>query len=413
MGMQDSSNVSCDHHGKKIRRPEIIRAVLRLGVLLPMAAGMLLAQATPSGTAAAEGATPTSGESAPAAKLSVKVDVVNVFATVRDKHGKIVQDLTPDDFVLSEDGRPQKIRYFRKDTDLPLTLGLLVDTSVSQRAALDEERTASRSFLDQMVRENQDRAFLIHFDREAELLQDLTSSHEKLEAALSDLQTPQLKRADSSGAPDTDPDAPGSGRRGGQHAHWGGGGTVLYDSVYLAADELMSKQQGRKALVVLSDGVDRGSKESIESSIAAAQRANTVVYAIYFKGEEGGGDHQRGGFGRHGGWGGGMGGPGMGGGGMGRPGGGQRYPRQEERVDGKKILERISAETGGQMFEVSKKQPVDQIYTQIAEDLRNQYNIGYTPDRGGAAAAGYHKIQLTTVKKNMTVQARAGYYGSE
>jgi hypothetical protein len=127
--------------------------------------------------------------------MSVHVKVVNVLATVRDKHGEIVPNLTKDDFTLLEDGRPQMLRYFAQESDLPLTLGLLVDTSLSQRRVLDQERGASHSFLDRMVREDRDRAFIIHFDREVELLQDLTSSHQKLEAALDNLETPHLERA--------------------------------------------------------------------------------------------------------------------------------------------------------------------------------------------------------------------------
>src|SRR5882672_2677418 len=107
--------------------------------------------------------------------LSVTVKVVNVPATVRDKHGQIISNLAKDDFVLEEDGRPQAVRYFAHDTDLPLTLGLLVDTSMSQRRVLEEERHASYSFLDQMLRQSKDVAFVIHFDHEVELLQDLTS----------------------------------------------------------------------------------------------------------------------------------------------------------------------------------------------------------------------------------------------
>jgi VWFA-related protein len=339
------------------------------------------------------------------ATMSVKVNVVNMLATVRDKHGQIVSDLSKDDFILTEDGRPQNLRYFAKESDLPLILGLLVDTSMSQRRVLDQERSASHSFLDQMVREDKDKAFIIHFDREVELLQDLTSSHEKLETALESMQTPQLTRA-SSGGTSPDPDAGqgrGSGRRG------GGGGTHLYDAVYLASNELMRKQQGRKALIILSDGVDIGSKETLEYAIETAQRADTVVYSVLFKDDEGyGGDH--------GGFGGpriSMGGPGMGGGGMGRRGGGgRRYP-QEQRPDGKKILERISRETGGRMFEVSKKQPIDEIYKQIEDELRSQYSLGYTPDRAANAGAGYHKIQLTTKKKDLAVQTREGYYAEQ
>ena len=137
----------------------------------------------------------------PVTTMSVQVKVVNVFATARDKHGKIVNGLDKDDFTLSEDGRPQTIRYFARETDIPLTLGLLVDTSMSQRRVLGEERSASQSFLTQMVREDKDKAFVIHFDHEVELLQDLTSSHEKLEAALQSLEAPQFTRTSAEAIP--------------------------------------------------------------------------------------------------------------------------------------------------------------------------------------------------------------------
>ena len=160
----------------------------------------------------------------------------------------------------------------------------------------------------------------------------------------------------------------------------------------------MSKQQGRKALIILSDGVDTGSKETLDYAIETAQRSDTIVYSILFKDDEAY-DSGRGGFG--GGW---------GGGGMGRRGGG--YPR-EQLPDGKKTLERISRETGGRMFEVSKKHPVSEIYSEIEQELRNQYNLGYTPDRGQAGTSGYHKIELTAKKKDVVVQARDGYYGEQ
>ena len=344
----------------------------------------------------------------PVTTLSVKVNVVNVLATVRDKHGKIVNTLGKDDFTISEDGRSQAIHYFTRESDLPLTLGLMVDTSMSQRRVLDQERSASHGFLDQMMRADKDKAFVIHFDREVELLQDLTNSNEKLEAALGKLTTPQPQFKQTGGGDPNDQggdrdgdDNRGSGR--GQGRHRMGGGTLLYDAIYLASDELMKKQQGRKALIVLSDGVDRGSKETLETAIATAQKADTAVYSILYKDDEGNGEH-RGGFG--------MGGPWGGGGGMGRRGGGgPRYP-QEQRPDGKKILARISQETGGRMFEVSKKLTVDQIYAQVEEELRNQYSIGYTPDRANAGG-GYHKIQLVAKGKDLVVQTRDGYYASE
>jgi VWFA-related protein len=158
----------------------------------------------------------------------------------------------------------------------------------------------------------------------------------------------------------------------------------------------MKKQSGRKAVVVLSDGVDRGSKESLHAAIEAAQRADTIVYSILFKDEE---QPPFGGFGGYGGHHGGMGGPG------GHRGG---YP-QESRPDGKKVLEQISHETGGRLFEVSGKQSVEKIYAQIEEELRNQYSLGYTPDRSDSGG-GYHKIAVKTKQKDLVVQAREGYY---
>jgi len=337
--------------------------------------------------------------------MSVDVKVVTLPVTVRDKKGQIVRNLTKDDFVLQEDGRPQVIKYFNQDSNLPLTLGLLVDTSLSQRNVLDQEKNASKVFLDQMLTNAQDKAFLIHFDREVELFQDVTSSREKLQAGLELLQTPQLER--NSGGSSDPQSVPGSGN--GQPQMHRGAGTLLYDAIFLASNELMKKQQGRKALIVLSDGDDRGSKESLQSAIEAAERADTVVYSILFadKNQENNGfGHQGGGMGRHGGgWpGGGFPGGGPGGGGR----GGGRYP-QEPRVDGKKILDQISKETGGRLYEVSKKQAIDQIYDSIAEELRTQYNLGYTPDKANAEA-GYHKVSLTAKQKDLVVQTRDGYY---
>ena len=347
----------------------------------------------------------------PAATVAVDVKVVTLPVTVRDKHGKIVRDLTKDDFTLQEDGRPQTIKYFSQETNLPLTLGLLVDTSRSQDNVLDAERNASRSFLDQMLVQPKDKAFLIHFDREVELLQDLTSSREKLQSALELLKTStDRERSNDPNDPSNSPS--GSGSR----SHHGGG-TQLYDAVYLASNELMKKQQGRKAIVILSDGVDHGSKTYLESAIESAQRADTVVYSIYFADshrndrQNQGGGMGRGGGGYPGGGGGGW--PGGGGvwpgGGVGRGGRGGQRSAESPRTDGNKILERISKETGGRFFEVSKKESVGDIYTSIVEELRTQYSMGYTPDKD-STASGYHHLQLAVKKKDLTAQTRDGYY---
>jgi VWFA-related protein len=330
------------------------------------------------------------------AKFSTDVKVVAVLATVRDKKGAIIHNLVKDDFVLQEDGRQQVIKYFSQQTDLPLTLGLLVDTSGSQRRVLGKERDASRTFIEQVLREDKDQTFLIHFDREVELLQDLTPSKKKLEDALDQMSAssqPQMQRQGGGGGGGGGYPS-GGGQGGGQGGGRGRAGTTLYDSVLLASNELMKKQTGRKALILLSDGVDNGSKVGIGECIESAQRASTLVYSILFADKNAYGNQsplsQLGGMGRRG--------------GMGRGG----PPMNTNRPDGKKILQRISLETGGGFFEVSEKHPIEKIYSQIEEDLRNQYSLGYTSDSSNGA--GFRRINLTAKKKDLVVQATQGYY---
>src|SRR5580692_529913 len=228
--------------------------------------------ATPDQKPATADQTPAST----APTIAVDARLVNLPVVVRDKKGALVQNLTKDDFILQVDGKPQTVRYFDKDTNLPLTLGLLVDTSLSQRDVIDEERAASSTFLDLMLTTPKDKAFIMQFARQTELLQDITSSRPLLQAALKEIDTPGKG---TSAASDDDNNNSGGVRH-------RGGGTVLYDALFLASDELMSKQTGRKALIILSDGGDNGSKESLVKSIEAAQRADTIIYAIYFKGEQ-------------------------------------------------------------------------------------------------------------------------------
>jgi len=312
--------------------------------------------------------------------FSTTVKVVNLFATVRDKQGKVVTDLTQNDFLLDEEGTPQTIRYFSRETDLPLTLGLLVDTSGSERNVLPDERSASFRFLDKVMREDRDMAFVIHFDFEVELLQDLTNSKVALQTSLDHLEVGnrQLQRRDGGGGGRY----PGGG--GGGH-HFGGGGTHLYDAVYLGSDEILKKQQGRKALILLSDGMDNGSQLTIEKAVETAQRADTLVYSILFEDPNG-----NRGFGGRGHWGGG---------------------RRGGDVDGRKVLQRLSRETGGRYFEVSKKEPIDKVYESLEEELRSQYSIGYTPDTK-TASNDYRRIHLATKQKSLVVQTREGYYPS-
>jgi len=315
------------------------------------------------------------------------VKVVSVLANVHNSKNEVVKDLKQDDFTIEEDGHPQVIKYFSRETDLPLTLGLMVDTSGSQRRVLDKEKDATSQFIGQVMREDKDKAFLIKFDAEAEEMQELTSSKKKLQSALNDVEgaSPrQLQRRN-------DPNSTGGSSGGGGRA-----GTILYDAILLASNEEMKKLQGRKAMILLTDGDDHGSRTSLSECIEAAQRADTIVYSIYFVDQE-----QTSNFN-----------PGMGG--MGRRGGmGGGRPRQQQmsRGDGKKILQRISKETGGTFFEVTKKMSIDKIYEQIEEELRSQYNLGYTSDQKDAGS-GFRKIKVTAKGKGLVVQAREGYYAT-
>ncbi len=303
------------------------------------------------------------------ATFSAGVKVVNLFATVRDKQGQVIRDLTKDDFALQEDRRPQIIRYFSRESDLPLTLGLLVDVSGSQRRLIPDERSASFQFFDQVLREDLDRAFVIQFQGQVELLHDLTSSRDDLQRALRLLDSPDPRQ----GYGGQRGQYPGGGRgRVGMR-----GGTALYDAVLLASDELMKKQDGRKALVILTDGVDTASMVTLEEGVEAAQRADTLVYSVLFEDPEAYG----GGFGGFGG------------------------------VDGRGVLDDISHQTGGRLLSVSRKRTLEQVFESIQEELRSMYSLGYTPDRTGANSA-YHKIRLTTKEKGLVVQTRDGYYAS-
>lgn len=369
-----------------------------------------------SSSASSSTASPADSADTPTFKKDVRV--VNVFATVRDKHGQIIPGLAKDDFTLQVDGRPEAIRYFARETDLPLTLGLLVDTSLSQRRLLEEERTASYAFLNDVMREDKDKAFVMNFDVESVLLQDLTSSRQKLEAALDRVHVaePDQNGGQGGGGGGGYPSGGGGRYPGGGGGHRGGGGhhgasTTLYDAVFLASDELMRKQQGRKAIILLTDGVDEGSKYSLDRAIEAAQRSDTMVYSILFADPDAYNRGTAGGYpggGHHGGWNGPWGGPG------GPPiGGGQPMPPPyESHADGKKVLQRLSQETGGHFFEVTKKQSVEAIYKQVQDELRNQYSLGFSPETA-EQSTGYHKILLAAKPKDLVVQTRQGYYEAQ
>jgi VWFA-related protein len=277
--------------------------------------------------------------------FTVGVNVVNVLANIMDKHGAIIRDLEQPDFTILEDGRPETLRYFARQTDLPLTLGLLVDTSMSQEHVLNAERAASFRFLDQVLREKKDQIFIMQFDLAVMTRQPLTSSYKDLNDALSQVDTPTRNELQSGG----------------------NRGTLLFDAVVEASDKIMRKQQGRKALILLTDGDDNGSDATLENATDAAQRGDTLIFSILFS--DSGIGH----------------GP------------------------GKSILEHLSHETGGGFFEVSKKLTIDQIFDAIQDELRSQYSLGYVSDKPPSIGE-FRKIQLKVDKPALVVQARNRYW---
>jgi VWFA-related protein len=278
--------------------------------------------------------------------FSSDVKVVSVLANVLGKHGEIVRNLTKEDFVLLEQGRPQAIKYFSRESQLPLTIGMMVDTSMSQERVLNAERGASLQFLDQVLREGKDKVFIMQFDMGVQMRQELTSSRRQLGEALAFVDTPTRSEL----------------------RQQSGGGTLLFDALVEAANHVTARQTGRKALITLTDGVDHGSTATAQDAIEAAQRADTLIYSVLFA---------DGGF--------------FGG------------------ENGRRPLERMAHETGGGFFEVSKKQTIEQIFAVIEDELRGQYSFGYVSDEP-VRISEFRKIALSTKQKGLTVQARTRYW---
>jgi VWFA-related protein len=352
---------------------------------------------------------PSSPDAKPKAGAQVTLPIV-----VRDKKGAFVTTLQKGDLSLTQDGRPQTIDSLSRDAaQQPIRVGLLIDTSRAMSGAMEAERKAATGFVDQTLSADgsgKDQAFLIHFDREVELLEDFTNSRDKLHQELEDM-SPTSQRRDDRGGPETTGDdrTPTSNRRASDQ---------LYDAIFLASDELMKDKNGRKVLVIFSDGADQGSKETLNDAVDAADRAGLSVYTIYFKGEQerssyteypGGG--RRGGIGFPGG-----GGGGYPGGGGGYPGGGggrkQPDPRSAAGVDGKKVMQQIASRTGGHAYEAKHTGDLEPIYKLISEELHNAYQLSYTPDKAENDGA-FHKIVVTANNKDWTVSAPEGYYAPE
>jgi VWFA-related protein len=299
--------------------------------------------------------TPPAADDQPAA-ISVNVDVVSVLASVRDKRGGLVANLEKNDFTVLEDGKSQPIKYFNRETDLPLTIGLLVDVSRSQENLIGIERNAATQFFSKVLRKK-DEAFLISFGEESELLQDYTSSVKLLEEGLN-----QLRVSGGVGGLHPGPVPTASQPR----------GTVLYDAAYLAASEKLRGEVGRKVIVLITDGVDQGSKLSRNQAIEAAQKSDAVIYSIFYQDPSAYGPF------------------GGGGGGEGE-------------------LRKMSDETGGRVFKVDRRHPLEEAFQELQDEMRSQYSIGYTPTND-TKDGSYRHLEIRLANKDLKAQARKGYY---
>lgn len=315
-----------------------------------LAPGLLLALLASIG---ARGQQETPAESS--TTLRVSTEVVNVLAIVKDKKGRLIPSLNQDDFSLTEEGSPQQIRYFSRETDTPLTLGILVDTSGSEQRMLGVERQEAKAFVRQVIRPK-DLAFVLHFDLDVELLQDLTSDAERLERAIDETQI----------------NAGGGGVLPGTFPGVSVGGTHLYDAVYLAAHDMLRNEIGRKVIIVVTDGVDQGSKESLDAALESAQKSDVIIYSVEVVDR---------GFNY----------------------GGMRGP------DGDSVLNKLSKETGGNVVRANRQKDLAEAFQEIADELRTQYLLGYTPNNAKRDGA-FRKIQVKLRDSNYKVQARRGYY---
>jgi VWFA-related protein len=326
------------------------------------------------------------------------INLVDVLAVVRDRRGMIVNDLQQSDFRVFEDGKEQQVRKVVRQTDLPLTIGMLVDVSGSVANEIPEERRAALQFFQQVLR-REDRAFVMGFSGEATLLADTTGDKEKLEDALWDLESaivsPQRQRRivgmnqfpfpGGNGGNNwpfpfpvpgtTGPTGPqrnpgvgggrnGGGRNGDERPVPVVGGTVLYDAVYLAANDVMTELDGRKVIILLTDGEDHGSRMSLTSAIDAAVRADTLIYSIFVS---------------HG---------------------------------DKQVLQRFSDKTGGRVFELEGPRSLQRIFGEIEEELRSQYAISYSPSNENFDGS-YRQIEVRVNKRDHKVRARDGYYAMQ
>ena len=280
------------------------------------------------------------------AQIKVDVKVVNVLCTVYDSRGALVKDLGKADFEIRENGKPQTIRYFARETDLPLTIALLVDVSGSVRKLLETEKETAVEFFREVLRP-QDQATLTGFSSTVVLWRDFTPSVPLLRDALEGMHAVPFKGLPKDGGPMPT--------------------TLLYDAVSSAASNRLKSVSGRKAMVIISDGIDIGSRTTPEMAVRQAQTANVIVYSIC-------------------------------------------YPNEHESGCG--YLKSLSDPTGGRMFDLGTRRPLAEIFRTIQDELRSQYSLGFVPENPVQDGL-FRKLQVRVARKGMRVLARKGYYAVE
>jgi VWFA-related protein len=292
----------------------------------------------------------------PGQTLKVTTEVVNVYAVVKQKNGRLIPDLNQDDFLLEEDRQQQVIRYFSRETDTPLTMGILVDTSPSQGRVLQLEEEQAKAFLRQVLRPR-DLTFVLHFDVEVELLQDFTADLRLLDKAIDD------NVINGGGGGPT----PGQFPTGDA-----GGATHLYDAIYLSSHEMLKNEIGRKVLILLTDGEDQGSRVKLEGALEAAQKSDVIIYSVNISDRA-------------------------------------FYYGRMMGFSGDAALKKLSEETGGRVIEVNRAKDASAAFQQIADELRTKYLLGYTPTNNKLDGT-YRRIQVKVRAGDYKVNARRGYY---
>jgi VWFA-related protein len=284
--------------------------------------------------------------------IKSQVNLVNIFATVRDKNKKIVSDLKQEDFSLAEDNQSQKIAFFSKESTLPITLAMLLDTSGSEQNMIGSIQEAGSRFLDRVLRKG-DEALVMSFDTDADLLSDFTDDRALLDRAVHRARV----------------NVPGGGMIAGNPGPIGNQntpGTVLYDAIYLACSEKLNTEAGRKAIIIVTDAQDEGSRVRIEEAIESAQRTDTVIHILLVADRHFGGGNLS-------------------------------------------AARKLSDETGGRVIVVSSEKKLAEAFDEISEELRSQYTLGYYPtnnERDGK----FRKIKVETANHDLRVLARKGYY---